>query len=144
MARCWVGRIAVSEHIPGLLAYESRIRARGRRKDHGGPGVASGWAARLDQGRDRGSPARFMDGLGATGGPYAPLGGVERPRWVLCFARLNDLPVRVLGGPTARAACGTCLLMAPSGGVERTGRALRFARGLAPGRSVTLAKLAAG
>ena len=54
MARCWTGRIAVTEHIPGLSAYESRTHARGRRKGDADPGVTSGWAARLHQGRDGG------------------------------------------------------------------------------------------
>ena len=36
----------------------------------------------------------------------APLGGVERPRRVVRFARLMHRRVRVLGGPAARAAYG--------------------------------------
>jgi hypothetical protein len=39
-------------------------------------------------------------------GHPAPLGGVERPRRVVRFARLIHWPVRVLGGPAVRAACG--------------------------------------
>ena len=41
-ARCWAGRIAVTQHITGSSARESRIRARGRRKGHADLGVASG------------------------------------------------------------------------------------------------------
>jgi hypothetical protein len=36
----------------------------------------------------------------------APLGGVERPRRVVRFARLIQRRVRDLGGPAARAASG--------------------------------------
>jgi hypothetical protein len=32
MARFWAGRIAVTEHIPGLSAYEAPYHARGRRR----------------------------------------------------------------------------------------------------------------
>jgi hypothetical protein len=35
-----------------------------------------------------------------------PLGGVERPRRAVRFARLTHRRVRVLGGPAVRAACG--------------------------------------
>jgi hypothetical protein len=35
--------------------------------------------------------------------PAAPLGGVERPRRVVRFARLIQRRVRVLGGPSVRA-----------------------------------------
>jgi hypothetical protein len=41
----------------------------------------------------------------------APLGGAERPRRVVRFARLIQRPVRVLGGPTVRAAFGGILSM---------------------------------
>jgi hypothetical protein len=37
---------------------------------------------------------------------HGPLGGVERPRRVVRFARLIHRPVRVLGGPAVRAARG--------------------------------------
>jgi hypothetical protein len=37
---------------------------------------------------------------------HGPLGGVERPRRVVRFARLIQRPGRVLGGPTVRAAFG--------------------------------------
>jgi hypothetical protein len=37
---------------------------------------------------------------------HAPRGGVERPRRVVRFARLIHRRVGVLGGPSARAACG--------------------------------------
>jgi hypothetical protein len=39
-------------------------------------------------------------------GRLAPLGGVERPRRAVRFAGLIHRPVRVLGGPVVRAACG--------------------------------------
>jgi hypothetical protein len=39
-------------------------------------------------------------------GRLAPLGGVERPRRVVRFARLIQRRDRVLGGPTVRAAVG--------------------------------------
>jgi hypothetical protein len=74
IARFWTGRIAVTEHIPGLSADESLTHARGRQKGHTDPGVASGWAARLDHGGDRGSPGRFMHGLGASGAVCLPQG----------------------------------------------------------------------
>jgi hypothetical protein len=61
MARFRAGRIAVTQHITGPSAHECRTRARGRRKVM--PTRHGFWrAARLDQGRDRGSPGRFMDG----------------------------------------------------------------------------------
>jgi len=43
-----------------------------------------------------------MDPLRAHG----PLGGVERPRRVVRFARLLHRPGRILGGPEVRAASG--------------------------------------
>jgi hypothetical protein len=56
-------------------------------------------AARLDQGRDRGI-AWSLHGRSPVGserlGPYAPLGGVERPRRVVRFARLLHRHVRAL------------------------------------------------
>jgi hypothetical protein len=42
MAGFCVGRIAVTEHISGPAAHESRTRAGGRREGHPDPGVASG------------------------------------------------------------------------------------------------------
>ena len=36
----------------------------------------------------------------------APLGGVERPRRMVRFARLIDRRVRAFGGPAVRAAFG--------------------------------------
>jgi hypothetical protein len=42
----------------------------------------------------------------------APLGGVERPRRVVRFARLIQRRGRVLGGPAVRAACGGSLSLA--------------------------------
>jgi hypothetical protein len=42
-------------------------------------------------------------------GQLAPLGGVERPSRKVRFARLMHRPVRVLGGPAVRAACGASL-----------------------------------
>jgi hypothetical protein len=70
MARFWAGRIAVTEHIPGLSAHECRLRARGRREGHqrrvrvlGGPFRSAPppaaistltWLPRRVVGRDRG------------------------------------------------------------------------------------------
>jgi hypothetical protein len=62
MARFWAGRIAVTEHIPGPSTHERRSPRSRQVEGHADPGVASGWAAGLDHGRDRGSPGRFMDG----------------------------------------------------------------------------------
>jgi hypothetical protein len=45
-------------------------------------------------------------------GLMAPLGGVERPRRAVRFARLMHRRVRVLGGPTVRAASGGNLSLA--------------------------------
>jgi hypothetical protein len=104
-ARFWSGRMAVTEYITGPSAQKCRPRVRGRQKGHADPGVASGWAVRLDHGYDRGSPGRFMDALGASGA-VCPLGGVERPRQGVRFARLMQRRVRVLGGPAVRAAYG--------------------------------------
>ena len=62
MARCWAGRTAVTEHIPGLSAYESPIHARGRRNGPAYQGVGA-WMAKLDANLDGGglSPdARFF------------------------------------------------------------------------------------
>jgi hypothetical protein len=41
-----------------------------------------------------------------TAADWPPSGGVERPGRVVRFARLIHRPVRVLGVPSARAACG--------------------------------------
>jgi hypothetical protein len=45
---------------------------------------------------------------------HCPLGGVERPRRVVRFARLIHRRVRVLGGPAVRAAYGGNLMPAAS------------------------------
>jgi hypothetical protein len=54
MARIWAGRMAETEHIPGLSAHESRttLAAGGRVLCRPGPGFW--WAVRLDHGGDRG------------------------------------------------------------------------------------------
>jgi hypothetical protein len=41
-----------------------------------------------------------------SAGQWPPCGGVERPGRAVRFARLIHRPVRVLGGPAVRAACG--------------------------------------
>jgi hypothetical protein len=112
------GRIAVTEHIPGLSADESRTRARGRRKGHADPGVASGgplgWV-KAGQGIAWSLRGRSQ----SVWGCMSPR-GVERPRRKVRFARLIHRPVRVLGGPSARAAFGGNLkpaLVAAQGGM---------------------------
>jgi hypothetical protein len=105
MARCWAGRIAVTEHITGPSTCECRPRARGRQKGHADPGVTSAWAARLIKAVAGGTPGHFMDGLRVSGA-VCPLGGVVRPRRVVRFARLIHRHGRVLSGPSVRAACG--------------------------------------
>jgi integrase len=51
---------------------------------------------------------RFYGTLREDGGRSwsLPLGGVERPGHKVRFVRLIHWPVRVLGGPAVRAACG--------------------------------------
>ena len=81
MARFWAGRIAVTEHIPGLLAYEPRTRARGRQK--GGHVPTRAWLLGGPLGRimavtgDRLVASRTV---WERPGLYGPLGGVEQPR----------------------------------------------------------------
>jgi hypothetical protein len=72
-----------------LMAYQSAIRA-GRQSD-AGPLASAG------------VPQRRPDSPSWLG---RPLGGVERPRRAVRFARLIQRRVRVLGGPSVRAACG--------------------------------------
>jgi hypothetical protein len=62
MARCWTGRIAVTQHIPGPSAHERRTPRTQQAEGSCRPGRGFWSAARLDQGRDSGSPGRFMDG----------------------------------------------------------------------------------
>jgi hypothetical protein len=107
------GRIAVTEHIPGLSAHESRTPRSRQAAGSCRPGRGVWSAARSAQGRDKGSPGRFMDGLGASR-PVCPRGsGAAAPHGVL---RVIDRPVHVLGAPAARAALGDnlgllCLLL---------------------------------
>ena len=113
------GRIGVTEHITGPSASECCTRARGRQR------VMSTWrgfcwAARLEQGHDRWI-AWSLYGRSSVGserpGLYGPLGGVERPRRVVRFARLIQRPVRALGGPKSpsRSRPGAAPARRPSG-----------------------------
>jgi len=102
------GRMAVTEHIPGLSAMSPV------------PTLAAGarvmptraWllvAARLDQGRDRWIAWSFYarsPWVWNVWGCMPPSGGVERPRRKERFARLIQRRGRDLGGPTVRAASG--------------------------------------
>jgi len=106
-ARFWAGCIAVSQHITGPSAYESRTRARGGRKGHGDRAVASGgplgWVKAVRGDR------RSLYGRSPVGSEsprlYAPRGsGAARPG--VRFARLILRRGGVLGGSTIRAACG--------------------------------------
>src|ERR671911_506600 len=85
-ARFWAGCIAVTQHITGHSAHESRTRARGGRKGHGDPAVASGgplgWIKAVTGDR------RSLHGRSPVGserpGLYAPRGsGAARPGGVL-------------------------------------------------------------
>ena len=93
------GRIAVTQHIPGLSACESRTHACGRRKGHADPGVASGWATRWSKAVTGESPGRFMDGhpwVRSVRGCMAPSGRVVRPGRAVRFVRLIHRRVRAL------------------------------------------------
>ena len=75
--------------------------------------------------------AATQPGLGHTSA-YGPLGGVVRPRRKERFARLIHRRVRVLGGPSARAARGGNLSLPPwcHPGWYGTSRAARVLPGL--------------
>jgi hypothetical protein len=105
MARTWAGRIAVTEHIPDLSAYELPD-PRSRQEGHADPGRGFwvgllGWLMAVDKGI-----AWSLHGRSRSVPGSMPLGGPERPRRAVRFARLLHRRDRVLGGPPVRAACG--------------------------------------
>jgi hypothetical protein len=104
MARFWAGRIAVTEHIPGLSAYESHTHARGRRKGPADPGVASGWAARLEHGNE-GIAWSLHAGFGASGAVCPSGSGAAAPGGALCVIDPCDAAA-LSGGPAVRVAFG--------------------------------------
>jgi hypothetical protein len=109
MARCWAGRIVVTQHITGprLMRVASAFAVGGRviptrawllvgplgwTKGVTGDRLVASWT--VARGSER-------------PGPFALLGGVKRPRrgGVLRAIDASARP-RVLGGPAVRAACG--------------------------------------
>jgi hypothetical protein len=118
LARCWAGRIAVTEHIPGLSALSPvpTFAARGRVMPTrawllGGP---LGWIMPL-------TGDRLVASWTVSERPrqYAPSGEWSgRAEWMR-FAGLIHRRVRILGGPADCAACGgnlTPAVVATQGG----------------------------
>ena len=105
MARLWAGRIAGTEHIPGLSTDESRTHARGRRKGRCRLGRGFWVCGSVEHGGGGDRLVASWTGLGASGAG-APSRGVKREAERTRFARLIDRPGRVLGGPAVHAACG--------------------------------------
>ena len=95
-------RLTDAKPVPCANAAQRPNASTGSRT---GPDAADGKRLVQPDSKTGGRPSREQRPF-TFGPPLAPLGGVERPRRMVRFARLIHRPVRVLGGPAARAACG--------------------------------------